>query len=66
MNKGRTKKSLKNSVYNASKYVRKCVCLNVRNIVNKGNELNSMVEYTDAHIIGITEYWTITDISDAE
>ena len=35
----------------------KCVCLNARSIVNKGNELNIMVEDIDPHIIGITESW---------
>ena len=44
----------------------KCVCLNTRSIVNKKNELNIMVEDTDPHIIGITESWANTDITDAE
>ena len=66
INKGRTKKSVKNIVYNAYKFVYKCVCLNARKIVNKRNELNIMVEYTDPHILGITESWATTDISDAE
>ena len=44
----------------------KCMCLNVRSIVNKKNELNIMVEDTDCHIIGITESWANTDITDAE
>ena len=44
----------------------KCVCLNARSIVNKRNELNIMVEDIDPHIIGITESWATTDISDAE
>ena len=35
-------------------------------IVNKKNELNIMVEDIDPHIIGITESWTNTDITDAE
>ena len=43
-----------------------CVCLNARNIVNKRNELNIMVEDTDPHIIGITESWANKDILDAE
>ena len=43
----------------------RCVCLNARSIVNKKNELN-MVENVDLHIIGITESWTNTDITDAE
>ena len=32
----------------------KCVSLNALSIVNKTNELNIMVEYTDNHIIDIT------------
>ena len=44
----------------------RCVCLNARNIVNKKNELNIMVDDTDHHIIGITESWANTDITDAE
>ena len=44
----------------------KCVCLNARSIVNKINELNLTVEDIDPHIIGMTEYWATTDISDAE
>ena len=44
----------------------RCVCLNARSIVNKKNELNIMVEDTDSHIIGITESWANTDITDAE
>ena len=40
--------------------------LNARSIVNKKNELNIMVEDTDPHIIGITESWANTDITDAE
>ena len=35
----------------------KCVCLNARRIVNKKNELNSMVEDTDPRITGINELW---------
>ena len=34
--------------------------------VNKKNELNIMVEDIDPHIIGITESWATTDITDAE
>ena len=41
-------------------------CLNARSIVNKKNELNIMVEDIDPHIIGITESWANTDITDAE
>ena len=44
----------------------KCVCLNARSILNKRNELNIMVEDIDPYIIGITESWATTDISDAE
>ena len=34
--------------------------------VNKKNQLNIMVEDTDPHIIGITESWANTNITDAE
>ena len=44
----------------------RCVCLNARSIINKKNELNIMVEDIDPHIIGITESWANTDITDAE
>ena len=44
----------------------RCVCLNARSIVNKKNELNIMLENIDPHIIGITESWANTDITDAE
>ena len=44
----------------------KCVCLNVRNIINKKNELNIMVDEAKPHIIGITESWANNDITDAE
>ena len=44
----------------------RCVCLNARNIINKKNELNIMVEDIDPHIIGIIESWANTDITDAE
>ena len=44
----------------------KCVCLNARSIVNKKNELNIMAEDIDPHIIGITESWANTDVTDAE
>ena len=43
-----------------------CVCLNARSIVNKKKKLNIMVEDIDPHIIGITESWANTDITDAE
>ena len=44
----------------------RCVCLNARSIVNKKNELNIMVHYTDPHIIGIIESCVKTDITYAE
>ena len=44
----------------------RCICLNARSIVNKKNELNIMVDDSDPHIIGITESWANTDITDAE
>ena len=44
----------------------RCVCLNARSIVNTKNDLNIMVEDIDPHIIGITESWANTDITDAE
>ena len=37
-----------------------------RSKVNKRNELNITVEDIDPHIMGITESWAATDISDAE
>ena len=51
---------------NSTTYDYKCVCLNARSIVNKRNDLNIMVKDIDPHIIGITESWATTDISDAE
>ena len=42
------------------------MCLNARSIVTKKKEINIMVEDIDPHIIGITESWTNTDITDAE
>ena len=42
------------------------MCLNARGIVNKKNELNIMGEDIDPHIIGITESWANTDVTDAE
>ena len=44
----------------------KCVCLNARNMINKKNELNIMVDEIKPHIIGITESWANNDITDAE
>ena len=66
IDKDSTNKSTNNSLENSSEAGYKCVCLNARSIVNKRNELNIMVEDIDPHIIGITESWTTTDISDAE
>ena len=42
------------------------MCLNAGSIVNKKNELNIMVEDIDPYIIGKTESWANTDITDAE
>ena len=50
---------------NMSEAGHRCVYLNARNIVNKKNELNIMVEDIDPHIIGITESWA-NIITDAE
>ena len=55
-------KCLKNMSEAGCKYV----CLNARSIVNKKNELNIMVEDIAPHIIGITESWANTDLTDAE
>ena len=44
----------------------KCVCLNARSIINKKNELNSMVDDIQPHIIGKTASWVNNDITDAE
>ena len=44
----------------------KCVCLNARSIINKKDELNSMVDDIKPHITGITESWANNDITDAE
>ena len=44
----------------------KCVCLNASSIINKKEELNSMVDDIKPHIIGITETWANNDITDAE
>ena len=54
----------KNSLENSSEFCCTCVCLNARCIVNKRNDLNIMVEDINPHVIGITESWTTTDISD--
>ena len=64
--KDNTKTSAKNSLESSTEFGYKCVCLNARSIVNKRNELNIMAENIDPHLIGITESWAITDISDAE
>ena len=63
--KDRKKKSAKNSLENFT-FGYKCVCLNARSLANKRNELNIFVEDIDPHVIGITESWATTDISDAE
>ena len=57
---------LKKFIKTGMKKVFKCVCLNAWSIVNKKKELNIMVEDIDPHIIGITESWVNTDITDAE
>ena len=51
---------------NMSEAGHRWVCLNARSIVNKKNLLNITVEDIDPHIIGITESWANTDITDAE
>ena len=61
-----TDKQISNHPKNISEKGYRCVCLNVRSIVNKKNELNIMVEDIDPHIIGITESWANIDITDAE
>ena len=61
-----TDKPITKSPKNMSEASYRCVCLNARSIVNKKNELNIMVEDIDPHIIGITESWANTDITDAE
>ena len=43
-----------------------CVYKNARNIVNKKNELNIMVENIVSHIIGVAESWANRDIADVE
>ena len=61
-----TDKPITKSPKNMSEASYRYVCLNARSIVNKKNELNIMVEDIDSHIIGITESWANTDITDAE
>ena len=61
-----TKKSAKNSLESSTEFGYECVCLNAKSIVNKINGLNIMVEDIDPHIIGITDHWATTDISDVE
>ena len=51
---------------NTSKAELKCVFLNARSIINKKNELDIMVDEIKPHIIGITESWANSDITDAE
>ena len=61
-----TDKQITKCPKNMSEAGYRCVCLNARIIVNKKNELNIMVEDIDPHIIGITESWANTGITDAE
>ena len=61
-----TDKPITKCTKNMSEAGYRCVCLNARSIVNKKNELNIKVEDIDSHIIGITESWINTDITDAE
>ena len=69
-----SKKTIGGQKYRRSKKIQrntsesgiKCVCLNVRSIINKKTELNSMVDDTKPHIIGITESLANSDITDAE
>ena len=61
-----TDKPITECPINMSEAGHRCVCLNARSTVNKKNELNIMVEDIDPHIIGITESWANTDITDAE
>ena len=42
------------------------MCLNARNIINKKNELDIMVDEIKPHIIGITESWANNDITYAD
>ena len=42
------------------------MCLNARIIINKKNELNSMVDDIKPHMVGITESWANNDITYAE
>ena len=60
-----TNKPITTSSKNMSEEGHRCVCLNARSLVNK-KKLNIMVEDIDPHIIGITESWANTDITDAE
>ena len=61
-----TDKPLTKCPENISESGYKCAYLNARSIVNKKNELYITVEDIDSHIIGITESWANTDITDAE
>ena len=40
---------------NTSKAEIKCVCLNARSIINKKNELDTMVDEIKPHIIGVRD-----------
>ena len=62
----RTAKINQNSLENSVKFCYKCVYLNAKSIVNKRNELRIVIEDIDPHVIGITESWATTDISDSE
>ena len=61
-----TNKPITECPKNMSEAGHRRVFLNARSIVNKKNELNIMVEDIDPHIIGITESWANTYITDAE
>ena len=56
-------KGIQENIYKAEM---KCVCLNARSIINKKNELSTMVDDINPVIIGITESWANNDITDAE
>ena len=61
-----TDKPIKKCSKNMSEAGYRCMYLNARSIVNRNNELNIMVQDIDPHILGITESWANTDITDAE
>ena len=39
---------------------------NARSIVNKKHEINSMVDDSGPHVIGVNESWSNKDMADAE